>query len=148
MAHEIPSSDEFTGLSRKVLEYSEAFGQVVEALKSPDVSDDVWEPMEKLVDVDNFVRQGVFLTDQAETIDWATYKSYITKYGGATEWEATLRHMTEGPRRVIQELEERNTRNGFTHVANTVMAYGFDEDGRVRTLEVYVMSLNSRPPST
>jgi hypothetical protein len=142
MSHEIPGSENFTGLSRKVLEYSEAFARIVERLKEPGSSDEVWAPLEALVDVDNFVRQGVFLTDKAETIDWKTYKSYITKYGGATHWEATLRHITEGPRRVVLELEERNTRDGFTHIANTVMAYGFGEDGRVKTLEVYVMSLN------
>jgi hypothetical protein len=142
LAHEIPSSETFTGLSRKVLEYSELFAQIVEGLKEPGFSEAAWAPLEALVDVENFVRQGVFLTDTPETIGWATYKSYITQYGGATHWEATLRHITEGPRRVVLELEERNTRDGFTHVANTVMAYGFGDDGKVRTLEVYVMSLN------
>ncbi|MGB8363446.1 MAG: hypothetical protein ACLQUZ_13095 [Rhizomicrobium sp.] len=142
MAHEIPSSENFTGLSRKVLQYSELFGQIVERLKEPNFSDATWAPLEDLVDVENFVRQGVFLTDKPETIGWQTYKSYITQYGGATHWEATLRHITEGPNRVVLELQERNTRNGFTHVANTVMAYGFDDYGRVKTLEVYVMSLN------
>jgi hypothetical protein len=129
-----------------VLEYSELFGRLVERLKEPDFSDEAWAPLEELVDTDNFVRQGVFLTDQVETIDWQTYKSYITKYAGATHWEATLHHLTEGPKRVIQELEERNTVSSFTHIANTVMAYGFDDEGRIKTLEVYVMSLNS-PPS-
>lgn len=142
MAHEIPSSENFSGLSRKVLEYSERFGSLVERLKDPAFSDAAWAPLEALVDVENFVRQGVFLTDKAETIDWPTYKSYITQYGGGTHWEATLRHITEGPRRVVLELEERNTRDGFTHIANTVMAYGFGEDDKVKTLEVYVMSLN------
>jgi hypothetical protein len=78
----------------------------------------------------------------ARTIDWKTYRDYITQYGGATHWEATLRHITEQGNRVILELQERNTREGFTHVANTVMAYGFSDDGRVKTLDVYVMSLN------
>lgn len=142
MAHEIPSSENFTGLSRKVLEYSERFGKIVERIKEPDFSEKLWEELEELVDVDNFVRQGVFLTDKPETIDWKTYKSYITQYGGATHWEATLRHITEQGNRVVLELEERNTREGFTHIANTVMAYGFDENGKVKTLEVYVMSLN------
>ena len=142
MAHEIPSSETFTGLSRKVLQYSEVFADIVERVKQPGFSDAAWAPLEALVDVENFVRQGVFLTDKPETIDWPTYKSYITQYGGATHWEATLRHITEGPRRVVLELEERNTREGFTHIANTVMAYGFDEAGKVRTLEVYVMGLN------
>lgn len=142
MAHEIPSSENFTGLSRKVLEYSEEFGRLVERLKEAEVPDDAWAPLEKLIDTDNFVRQGVFLTEKVETINWQTYKSYITQFGGAAHWEATLRHLTEGPKRVIQELEERNTISGVTHIANTVMAYGFDEQDRVKTLEVYVMSLN------
>ena len=101
MGHEIPGSESFTGLSRKVLEYSEAFARIVERLKEPDFSNEVWAPLEALVDVDNFVRQGVFLTDKAETIGWQTYKSYITKYGGATHWEATLRHITEGPKHIV-----------------------------------------------
>jgi hypothetical protein len=145
MAHEIPGSENFTGLSRKVLEYTEAFAHVVESLKRPDAPEDIWDPLEQLVDTANFVRQGIFLRPEVETIDWATYRGYITKYGGATQWEATLRHLTEGPNRVIQELEERNTRNGVTHVGNTVMAYGFGDDGRVRTLEVYVNALEERP---
>jgi hypothetical protein len=142
MAHEIPSSDNFSGLSRKVMEYSERFGAIVASIKEPDFSNELWEKLEELVDVDNFVRQGVFLTATPETIDWKTYRDYITQYGGATHWEATLRHITEQGNRVILELQERNTREGFTHVANTVMAYGFSEDGRVKTLDVYVMSLN------
>lgn len=142
MANEIPSSETFTGLSRKVLHYSELFAQIVARLKEPDFSEADWAPLEKLVDVDKFVRRGVFLTDKPETINWQTYKSYITQYGGATQWEGTLRHITEAPNRVILELEERNTRDGFTHVANTVTTYGFGDDGKLETLEVYVMSLN------
>lgn len=125
-----------------MLQYSELFAEIVERLKEPGFSATEWAPLEALVDVEAFVRQGVFLTDKPETIGWEIYKSYITQYGGGTHWEATLRHITEGPARVVLELQERNTRDGFTHIANTVMAYGFGEDGRVTTLDVYVMSLN------
>lgn len=142
MAHEIPGSESFTGLSRRVIEYSELFARLVESIKESGSSGVAWGPLEELVDVDNFVRQGVFLTDKPETIGWQTYKSYIEQYGGETDWEATLRHLTEAGNRVILELEERNTRAGFTHIANTVMAYGFDDEGKVKTLEVYVMGLN------
>lgn len=145
MAHEMPRSETFTGLSRKVVLWSELFSHIVSQLKEPGFNDAAWAPLEALVDQDSFVRQGVFLTDKAERIDWRTYKSYITQYGGGTQWEATLRHITEGPDRVILELQERNTRDGFTHVANTVMAYGFGANGKVTTLDVYVMSLNERP---
>lgn len=142
MAHEIPGSETFTGLSRKVLEYSERFAKIVERVKEPDFSDATWGPLEELVDVDNFVRQGVFLTDKPEIIDWKTYKSYIEQYAGETHWEATLRYLTEQGNRVVLELQERNTREGFTHIANTVMTYGFNDEGKVKTLEVYVMGLN------
>jgi hypothetical protein len=143
MAHEIPGSENFTGLSQKVLEYSERFARIVDVLKESDSPGEAWGPLEELVDVDDFVRQGVFLTDKPETIDWQTYKTYIEQYGLETQWEATLRYITEQGNRVVLELEERNTIKGFTHIANTVMAYGFNDEGRVKTLEVYVMSLNS-----
>lgn len=142
MAHEVPGSEEFTGLSRTVLQYSERFARIVESLKEPGSAEDVWAPLEELVDVENFVRQGVFLTETPETIDWQTYKSYLIQYGGATQWEATLRHLTEQGNRVVMELEERNTREGFTSIANTVMAYGFNDAGKVASLDVYVMRLN------
>ncbi len=142
MVHEVPSSDNFTGLSRKVMEYSERFGAILASIKEPDFSNEVWEKLEERVDVDNFVRQGVFLTETPETIDWKTYKDYITQYGGSTHWEATLRHITEPGNRVILELQERNTYEGFTHIANTATAYGFNNEGRVQALDVYVMRLN------
>jgi hypothetical protein len=147
MAHEVPGSENFTGLSRKVVEYTEAFARLMTALKGgAEAPEELWTPLEEIIDVERFVRLGVFLTDEVETIDWATYREYITKYGGrASEWEATLRHLTEGPDRVIQELEERNTRKGVVHRANTLMAYGFGDEGRVVSLDVYTMPLPSRP---
>lgn len=142
MVDEVPSSDNFTGLSRTVLVYSERFSHIVESLKDSDPTDADWASLEELVDVDNFVRRGVFLTEKPETINWPTYRSYITQYGGATHWEATLRHLTEQGSHVVLELQERNTRAGFTSIANTAMAYTFNDQGRVTELDVYVMRLN------
>ena len=141
MANEMPSSSEFSGLSQKVLEYSEAFTSVVNRLKEPDFSDADWEPLEKLVDVENYERQGVFLGDKAEIIGWEKYKYYITEYGGGTSWEGTLRRITEVPNLVVLELEERNTRGGVTDVSNTVTIYEFNDEGKLRHLDVYVMPL-------
>lgn len=142
MAHEVPPSGDFTGLSRTVLLYSERFARIVASLKDRELSDDDWAPLEDLVDVDSFIRRGVFLTEKPEVIDWPTYRSYITQYGGATQWEATLRHLTEQGNHVVLELEERNTRAGFTSIANTAMSYTFGDTGKVKELDVYVMRLN------
>lgn len=144
MANEMPKSSDYTGLSSKVLQYSEAFTALVEKSKDGALSDADWGPIEQIVDVNAFERVGVFLTPQAEVIDWPTYKRYISQYSASTSWEGTLRHITEGPERVILELEERNTRNGVTDVSNTVTIYEFTEAGKLRHLDVYVMPLDKR----
>ena len=145
MANEMPDVKQFTGLTRKVMEYSAHFAELVAKLKKPGFSDADWKPIETLVDVANFERVGVFLTQQVETIDWATYKTYIGQYGAATQWEGTLRRITEGPGVVIQELEERNTRGGITDIANTVMIYAFNSEGKLSHLDVYVNHMGKRP---
>ncbi len=144
MAHEMPPAEQFTNLTRKVMEYSEMFAAIVEKAKTGLGNAD-WAKIESLVDTANFQRVGQFLTDKVETIDWPAYKGYITQYAGYTSWEGTLRRITEGPNTVIQELEERNTRDGVTDIANTVMIYAFNKDAKLTHLDVYVAHIAKRP---
>ena len=144
MANEMPSSDKYTGLSRKVIEYSERFKLIVEKIKQQRLTDADWATMEELVDVENFRRVGVFLTSTVETSTWAQYKSLISQYGGMTEWEGTLRRITEVPGLVFLELEERNTRNGITDIANTVTIYKFNHANKLSRLDVYVGHVGQR----
>lgn len=141
IAGPMPSSIAYTGLSRKVLEYSEGFTRVVNKIKQPNFSDTDWQPLEQLVDTENFERVGVFLSDKAEVLNWPQYKHYISLYGAATSWEGALRRITEVPGLVILELEERNTINGKTDISNTVTIYEFNEAGKLTHLDVYVMPL-------
>jgi hypothetical protein len=141
MANEMPSSSEFTGLSQKVIQYSEYFTKLTDTRKTRALTDADWAPIEAIVDVANWERQGVFTGPKAETFGWPTYKSCIAEYGGATSWEGTLRKITEVPGRVILELEERNTVHGTLDVSNTVTIYEFDDAGKLRHLDVYVMPL-------
>ena len=145
MANEMPDPDRYTGLSRKVLEYSAAFTSLVTRLKAGGLTDADWAPFEEIVDPASFERVGVFLGPQAEVIGWASYKDYISTYGGSVEWEGTLRNITEQGDRVILELEERNTHGGETDVSNTVTVYEFDAAGKLIHLDVYVMPLTKRP---
>jgi hypothetical protein len=144
MANEMPSSNDYTGLSRKVIQYSEAFSELVKKAKAGGLSDADWGPIEQLVDVDGFERLGVFLMPQGEVLDWQTYKGYVSKYSANTTWEGTLRHITETPGRVILELEERNTHDGVMEISNTVTIYEFNDAGKLRHLDVYVMPLGTR----
>jgi len=144
MANEMPDSEAYTGLSRKVLQYSERFLQIVNKIKQPGFSATDWAPLEALVDVRSFQRVGVFLTNRAEVSNWQQYKQLITQYGGATAWEGTLRRITEVPGLVFLELEERNTRDGVTDVSNTVTIYEFNQGGKLCKLDVYVSHITKR----
>ncbi|MGA2398011.1 MAG: hypothetical protein ABSG30_08130 [Steroidobacteraceae bacterium] len=144
MANEMPRAEAYTGLSRKVLQYSESFLRIVDKLKKPGFSEADWAQLEELVDVKNFRRLGVFLTDRAELSNWQQYKQLITQYGGMTTWEGTLRRITEVPGLVFLELEERNARDGVTDVSHTVTIYEFDSAGKLQKLDVYVAPLGKR----
>jgi hypothetical protein len=143
MANEMPKSTEYQGLSRKVLQYSEEFLRVVNKIKQPGSAAD-WTPLQSLVDVPNFKRVGVFLTPQVEVSNWQQYTQFITQYGGMTSWEGTLRRITEVPGLVFLELEERNTRDGVTDIANTVTIYKFNDAGKLSHLDVYVAHIGQR----
>jgi hypothetical protein len=144
MANEMPKSAEYQGLSRKVLQYSEEFLRVVNKIKQPGFSAADWAPLQSLVDVPNFKRVGVFLTPQVEVSNWQQYTQFITQYGGMTSWEGTLRRITEVPGLVFLELEERNTRDGVTDIANTVTIYKFNDAGKLSHLDVYVAHIGQR----
>lgn len=141
MANEMPSPDAYTGLSRKVLQYSEGFMETINQLKAGAPPEAAWAPIENLVDTTSFRREGVFAGTDAELLDWAHYKENISRYAAHTSWEGTLRHITETPGRVILELEERNSVGGRTHISNTVTIYEFDDQEKLCHLDVYVMPL-------
>jgi len=144
MANEMPKPENYQGLSRKVLQYAEGFSRIVEKIKQRTLADADWTEMEKLVDVENFQRVGVFLTPSVEVSNWRQYKQFISQYGGMTQWEGTLRRITEVPGLVFLELEERNTREGVTNVANTVTIYQFNSAEKLRKLDVYVAHIGKR----
>lgn len=144
MANEMPDPDAYEGLSRKVLQYCARFRQLVGRIKQPGFSEADWAPVEELVDVENFRRMGVFLTQRAELSNWQQYKKLITEYGGRTSWEGTLRRITEVPGLVFLELEERNSRDGVTDVSNTVTIYEFDAAGKLCKLDAYVAHVAQR----
>ena len=144
MANEMPHAEAYTGLSRKVLQYSESFLRIVDKIKRPGFAEADWAQLEELVDVKSFRRQGVFLTDRAEISNWQQYKQLIAQYGGMTSWEGTLRRITEVPGLVFLELEERNTRDGVTDVSHTVTIYEFDSADKLLKLDVYVAPIARR----
>jgi hypothetical protein len=143
MATEIPPSSKFAGLTRNVIAYSEAFEALVEVSKTRALTDADWAQIEALVDIATWERVGVFLTAAVETIDWPTYKGYISQFAKHTNWDGKLRRVTEARNVVVLELEERNSQGGKTDVSNTVTIYAFDGAGKLTNLDVYVAHLRT-----
>ncbi|MFC1925105.1 hypothetical protein ACFLW2_00225 [Chloroflexota bacterium] len=144
MANEMPNPENYTGLSRLVMQYADSFSRIAEKLQQGSLSETDWASIEDLVDVDNFQRAGVFLTDQVEVTTWQEYKALINQYGAMASWEGTLRRITEVPGLVFLELEERNTIGGVMYVSNTVTIYQFNQADKIIKLDVYVASLGKR----
>jgi hypothetical protein len=144
MANEMPNPENYKGLARKVLQYCDNFRRIAEKIRQQQSTEADWARMEELVDLQNFQRVGVFLTQRVEVSNWQQYKGFITQYGGMTSWEGTLRRITEIPKLVFLELEERNTRNGVMDVSNTVTIYEFNQADKLRKLDVYVAHLGQR----
>ena len=145
MATGIPASSTFSGLVQKVIAYGEAFEHVIAALKQGAAGEGDWAGLEALVDATAFERVGMFLTAEVETIDWATYKHYVSQYGHMTGWDGKLRRISESGNVVFQELQEYNTRDGVTNISNTVTVFEFNDAGKIVHLDVYVAHLGERP---
>jgi hypothetical protein len=124
--------DESSGpLTRRVLDYDEAMRRLVPEAKDP--AD--FAPLSEFVATDDFERVGTFL----EVQDWAQYTEMLTKWASATDsFETTVRRVSELPGLVFYEIEERHTRGDHVHVVNSMTVFQFDDDGKIRHLDVYL----------
>lgn len=125
---------DYTGLSRKVLEYSLITKRVVDSAKRPGFSADGWAPLAELVAVDEFERVGNF----KEVMDWPSYVEFLTGWAGSAAWECSFKRVTEVRGLVFLELEERSRVGDHTSVVNSVSVYEFDDDGRIRHIDIYL----------
>jgi len=141
MTNEMPNPEKYKGLSRLVLQYANNLSQIFEKLKQGILSKTDWASTEELVDIDNFQRVGIFLTDQVEVSTWKQYKATVEQFGTMSSWEGTLRRITEIPGLVFLELEERITTGNIMDIYNTVTIYEFNQADKLVKLDVYVARL-------
>ena len=90
-------------------------------------------PLDELVAVDEFERVGIWRERQT----WREYVRYLAEWAGATGFSSELRRVTETGRLVFLELAERLERDGGVIEKNSMMAYEFDANDRIRSLYVY-----------
>jgi hypothetical protein len=126
--------DQYSGLSRKVLDYSRLMKQAVDAGKEPGFSEASWAPLAEMVATDVFERVGNF----KEVMDWPSYVTFLTGWVRSSDWECSFKRITEGDNVVLLELEERSKAGGHSSVVNSVSVYEFDGAGKLRHLDIYL----------
>jgi hypothetical protein len=118
-------------LTRKVLGFEQTMKRLVPAIKAP--AD--WAPLAEFVAVDEFERVGCFL----EVHNWQQYTEMLTKWASPQDsFETTVRRITELRDLVYFEVEERHFRGGKVHVVNSLTVFEFNDDGKIRHLNVYL----------
>lgn len=94
-----------------------------------------WAPLAEFVAVDEFERVGTF----CEVQNWQDYTEMLTQWATAVDsFETTVRRISELRDRVYFEIEERHYRGGNVNVVNSMTVFEFDEDGKIRHLDVYL----------
>jgi len=85
--------------------------------------------------VGGFERVGTFL----EVQDWRQYTEMLTAWASSIDsFETTVCRISELPNLVYYEIEERHRRGDTVNVVNSLTAFAFGPDGRIRHLDVYL----------
>ena len=125
---------DYSGLSRRVLEYCQLMKQLVDRAKKPDFTAASWAPLAGMIAVEEFERVGNF----KEVMDWQQYLDFLTNWARSSEWECSFKRITEGAGVVFLELEERSCVGGYHSVVNSVSVYEFNAAGKIRHLDIYL----------
>jgi hypothetical protein len=124
----------YSGLSRRVLDYSIVMKRLVDEAKQPGFSEASWAPLAEMIAVDEFERVGNFL----EVMRWPDYRAFLTRWAMHSGWECSFRRITDKNGIVFLELEERSEVSGHRSVVNSATIYEFNEAGKLRHLDIYL----------
>ena len=126
-----PSPEDVGPLTRRVLEYERIMKGLVPQL----TAEPEWAPLAEFVAIDEFERVGTFL----EVQNWQQYTEMLTQWASATDlFETSTRRISEVDPVVYFEIEERHFRSGDVHVVNSMTVFEFNDDGKIRHLDVYL----------
>lgn len=126
--------NDYSGLSRKVLDYAVITKGLVDEAKKPGFTVDSWAPLAELIDTESFVRVGNF----KEVMNWQEYVSFLTNWASASQWECSFKRVTEVGNVVFLELEERSRIGDFANSVNSASVYEFNKAGKITHIDVYL----------
>ena len=125
---------DYSGLARKVLDYSLEMKRLVDAAKQPGFSADSWSSLGAYIDTEKFIRVGNF----KEVMTWADYVGFLTGWAMHSEWEGSFKRVTVDGNLVLLELEERSKVGDHSSVVNSVSVYEFNDAGKIEHLDIYL----------
>ena len=125
---------EYSGLARKVLDYSLTMKRLVDAAKQPGFDAGSWSALAEFIDTESFIRVGNF----KEVMNWAEYVGFLTGWATTSEWEGSFKRVTSDGSLVILELEERSRIGAHSSVVNSVSVYEFNDAGKIAHLDIYL----------
>ena len=128
------AADDYSGISRAVLEYCKTTKRLVDAAKRPGFGQDSWRPLAGLVDTDAFIRVGNF----KEVMTWQDYVGFLTNWAASSEWECSFKRVIEADNVVFLELEERSRIGDFSNSVNSMSVYEFNGSGKITRIDVYL----------
>lgn len=124
----------YSGLSRRVLDYTRTMKELVVASKQPGFDPAAWDAIAACIDTDVFERVGNF----KEVMNWPTYRAFLEGWARGSDWDCSFKRVTEQGNLVLLELEERSSIGGVSNTVNSVSVYEFDAAGQIRHLDIYL----------
>lgn len=124
----------YTGLARKVLDYSVLIKSLVDEAKKSGFDESGWDPLKALIETEGFVRVGNF----KEVMNWQEYVQFLTGWASTSLWDCSFKRVTEVGSTVFLELEERSEIGDFKSVVNSMSVYEFNAAGKIQHIDVYL----------
>jgi len=122
-------------LAQRVLDFEATVKRLVKAAKDPGFTAADWAPLAEFVATGEFERIGTWM----EVMNWQQYTEFMTQWARSSKgFDTVLRRVSELPGLVYLELEERHTRDGGVASVHSLSVYEFNDEGRIRHLDVYL----------
>lgn len=131
------AAERFTGLSRKAIDYGLFQKRIMDRArgKGEGYSPDEWLGLKDFV-TDDFERVGNF----KETMTLDQMVGFLQAWSPTSDWEGSFKRVTESDNVVVLELEERVNHSGEWSAVNSVSIYEFNDEGKLRHLDVYLQA--------